>query len=300
MAEQAGEHAVVSVAVATLWSSPDAVRPVDAPALSSPSDARSWVAGMDKAAREDLDGRALTQLLLGERVLIEEVRDDWAKVVAVEQPADDLDARGYPGWLPADQLGEPGETGYELVVDATATALRDGPGGDVVISGVILGTRLVVLGRAERGWVPVAVPGQSEPAWALEADVAPMPTAAPSPADVLVIAERLIDVPYVWGGLSPYGIDCSGLVHLAHRRLGTVLPRDAADQAAATKSVNDDEVRPGDLYFFARGDKPIHHVGFVAGDGEMVHACSEHGKVLSERLAGHRAESLIATHHAVD
>lgn len=300
MAEQAGEHAVVSVAVATLWSSPDAVRPVDTPALGNPCDVRSWVAGMGKAARDDLDDRSLTQLLLGEQVLVEEIRDGWAKIIAVEQPADDLDARGYPGWLPADQLGEPGDTGYELVVDATATALRDGPGGDVVLSGVILGTRLVVVGRAERGWVPVAVPGQPEPVWALEADVAPMPTAAPSPADVLTVAERLIDVPYIWGGLSPYGIDCSGLVHLAHRRLGTVLPRDAADQAAATKSVNADQARPGDLYFFARDDKPIHHVGFVAAEGEMIHACSEHQKVLSEPLAGHRAETLVATHRAVD
>ena len=91
------------VAVATLWTSPDQVRPVDEPALWRPSRPRDWVEGMTAEERADLDGRTLSQLLLGERVQVAEVHGDWAQVVALGQPSS-RDSRGYPGWLPVDQL----------------------------------------------------------------------------------------------------------------------------------------------------------------------------------------------------
>src|SRR5687768_9705632 len=98
-----GGEAVVCVAVATLWSSPNAVRPVDEPALWVPSRPRDWVEAMSAEDRAGLNGRALTQLLLGERVTVLEVQGYWARVVAMAQPSS-LDPRGYPGWIPADQL----------------------------------------------------------------------------------------------------------------------------------------------------------------------------------------------------
>lgn len=81
----------------------EAVRPVDGPALSAGADIPTWVRGMD--TDQQVGDCVLSQLLLGERVLIDELRPDgWARVVAVEQPAAKLDPRGYPGWLPAGQL----------------------------------------------------------------------------------------------------------------------------------------------------------------------------------------------------
>src|SRR5262245_18641865 len=141
MAFAPGQEAAVRVAVATLWADPTSVRPVDAPALSVPSDARRWVTGL--SADERVDHGVLTQLLLGEPVRVTETRDGWVRVVAVEQPAGKLDPDGYPGWLPADQLASPSTVdGQRYVVDATATALRDSPSGDVVIAGVPIGTFL--------------------------------------------------------------------------------------------------------------------------------------------------------------
>ncbi len=89
---------VVRVPAATLWSRPDAVLPRDAPAVADEPDIPAWIAAMTPA--EQVDTPVVTQLLAGERVLVEEVRPDgWARVVALDQPADRLDPRGYPGWL---------------------------------------------------------------------------------------------------------------------------------------------------------------------------------------------------------
>lgn len=303
MSVEPGGIAVVRVAIATLWDRPENVRPVDAPALLPVTDIRRWVAGLD--ADEQIGTCVLSQLLLGERVLVEEVRPDgWARVVAIEQPAARLDARGYPGWLPREQLAPTRDTptAEELVVDATATALRDAPGGDVVLPGVIIGTRLAVAGPAYQGWRPVWAPGHERPLWALARDLAPLPTRPPHAEEVLAVAGRLLDVAYVWGGVSAYGIDCSGLIHLAWRRFGVRLPRDAGDQAGATTPLTLGDERPGDLYFFARPGRPIHHIGFVAappdrsGGRRMLHACYTRRRVVDEPLAGDRAATLVGTH----
>lgn len=297
-----GQQAAVRVAVATLWARPDAVRPADAPALGCRPDIRAWVTGLD--ADQKVGRGVLSQLLLGERVQVDRVEGAWAHVVALEQPAGKLDPRGYPGWLPVAQLA-PASTvdasGW-CVVDATATALRDSPAGDVMLPGVVLGTRLPLAGPPYRGWLPVWVPGAPEPVWALQRDLRAAAPEAPIAEQVLEVAARLLDVAYVWGGVSAYGVDCSGLVHLAWRRFGVRLPRDADDQAAATTPVALGEERAGDLYFFARPGRKIHHIGFVSAEPagpdrrRMLHACYNQRRVVDEPVRGERAATLVAAH----
>lgn len=308
VAVRADREAVVRVAVATLWAQPEQVRPVDAPALARRTDIAAWIAAM--TAEQRVGEVVLTQLLLGERVLVEQVRDDgWARVIAVEQPAAKLDPRGYPGWLPVEQLtpaledtdARPGHPA-SLVVDATATRLHAAPGGEVVIPGVILGTRLSPAGPARSGWRPVRVPGYDRPLWAVEGHLAALPASPPTAQEVLAVADRLRDVVYIWGGVSAYGIDCSGLVHLAWRRFGVRLPRDADDQAKATTPVPLGAERPGDLYFFARPGRQIHHIGIVTATPRpgnhrrMLHACYRNRRVLEERLPAERCATLVGVH----
>ncbi len=315
----AGAEAVVSVAVATLWTSPQAVREVDDPAVCVPARPRDWVEQMNAEQRADLNGRTLTQLLLGEHVLVLEVRGYWALVIALGQPSS-LDPRGYPGWVAADQLSTlegihaagvrvaarhrdrgsvQDRSGVWHVVVATATALRDDPDSALAVPGVTFGTRLMALGAPHDGWLPVAVPGRFEPAWAIEDDVAAVPPTPPDdPAEVLQWADRLREVPYIWGGVSAYGVDCSGLVHLAWRRFGVTVPRDAHDQATATTPVAVGQERPGDLYFFARPGQPIHHVGFVAGHPNgntryMLHADGTAGMVVLEEMSATHTQMLV-------
>ena len=300
---QPGREAVVRVPVATLWTAPEAVRPVDRPALAAAPDVAAWIAGMDRD--QQVGECVLSQLLLGERLLVTELRaDGWAHVVALEQPAAKLDSRGYPGWLPAAQLTappEPDPSATPLVVDATLTALRAAPDGPVALPGVVLGTRLAPTGRPVDGWRPVHAPGRPDPLWAPAGDLVPLPAERPEAKEVLAVAERLHDLTYVWGGLSSHGIDCSGLVRLAWRRYGVTLPRDADDQAEATTALALDEERPGDLYFFARPSRRIHHVGIVSSEphGEvrrMLHACYRQRRVLEEQLPEDRLATLVGVH----
>ena len=112
-----------------------------------------------------------------------------------------------------------------------------------------------------------------------------LPVADAPGADVLTLAAEHLGLPYLWGGTSPLGLDCSGLVHHVWRRLGVVVPRDADDQEAAAYPVTFGEERPGDLYFFAHPGRAVHHVGIVSAPGRMLHA-PETGRGIVEEALG--------------
>jgi cell wall-associated NlpC family hydrolase len=162
-------------------------------------------------------------------------------------------------------------------------------------------------GRAEvvAPWQPSSLDAAGYPGWVFVDDLGTTTGEAPAldvpdgtfPSgidDPVNLARTLLGTPYVWGGLSARGIDCSGLVHLVHRWLGTVVPRDARDQASALASVPVDEVRRGDLYFFARPERPVHHVALVVEPGVIVHASHRDGGVVEGPLAASgRSASLV-------
>ena len=236
----------VSVPVTTLWTSPDAPRPVDAAAIANQADPARWLAVLDARPQDDesgdgrlgLHGRVESQAVFGEPVLpISDVSaDGWVRVVCPWQPSR-LDPCGYPGWVRRSHLEDPGSA-----ADEPGLPVADAPG-----------------------------------------------------ADVLTLAAEHLGLPYLWGGTSPLGLDCSGLVHHVWRRLGVVVPRDADDQEAAAYPVAFGEERPGDLYFFAHPGRAVHHVGIVSAPGRMLHA-PETGRGIVEEALGPERE---ATRYAV-
>jgi gamma-D-glutamyl-L-lysine dipeptidyl-peptidase len=90
------------------------------------------------------------------------------------------------------------------------------------------------------------------------------------------VARRFLHAPYLWGGKSILGMDCSGLVQVVFQILGTVLPRDAKDQACQGVVVSSvDEAKPGDLAFFENENHSIIHVGIVSDSHQLIHASGE-------------------------
>jgi len=96
----------------------------------------------------------------------------------------------------------------------------------------------------------------------------PVPPSSTLGGQAVAIAEQYLGVPYVWGGASPSGFDCSGLVMYVYGRLGVSLPHNAAAQYSMGTPVPRDALEPGDLVFF----DGLGHVGIYVGGGSFIHA----------------------------
>ncbi len=114
---------------------------------------------------------------------------------------------------------------------------------------------------------------------------APPPGNASTGVQAVAIAMRYLGVPYVWGGASPSGFDCSGLTMYVYAQLGLSLPHYAASQYGMGVAVGRDQLQPGDLIFF-RG---LGHMGMYIGGGNFIHAPHTGDVVKISPLAGYYA-----------
>jgi cell wall-associated NlpC family hydrolase len=220
----------VRVPVANVWAAPNAGHlPLDPAAWPSPA--------VTYAMRIALVGHLPTQALYGERVRVLAHRPGWTEIAIPDQPSP-LNRLGYPGWVRSWQLG-PAPSGADRVVTARTARLA---------SGGLVGL------------------GSDVPAGAVAAaDVAALPRTR---ADLVRTAEQFRGLRYLWGGLSPWGYDCSGLTWAVYRAHGVTIPRDADAQFAAGTPVPLAQVKPGDLLFYEH--PVVGHVALAVGGGLMV------------------------------
>ena len=127
------------------------------------------------------------------------------------------------------------------------------------------------------GWARIRT-AYDYPGWVREEALDPQPPSRGSDpflsgkgGDPVDEARAYLGTPYEWGGMTERGIDCSGLVHMAYRRAGRLVPRDADQQEAAGEEVPESELRPGDLVCYDG------HIAFWLGDGRILHSTQREG-----------------------
>ncbi|SDQ36074.1 C40 family peptidase [Quadrisphaera sp. DSM 44207] len=128
--------------------------------------------------------------------------------------------------------------------------------------------------KVRRSLAGIAMAGGLAVGVALPAQAVLVPAAAaPAASSVLSVAAQYVGTPYVYGGTTPSGFDCSGYVQYVFKQVGVSLPRTANQQLGATQRISAGEAQPGDLVFFTSGGR-AYHVGIYAGDGKMYDAGS--------------------------
>ena len=233
--------ATVAVAVANVWAAPGTA--------TIPNDWHVWpTAAVSYEQRRALVGQMPTQVLYGEQVRVLERRGGWAHIAVPDQPSP-LDRRGYPGWVRSWQLGPVSKLKIaQTMVTARTARLANG-------TEIGFGSEIFV------GQVPAAA-------------TRALPRTR---ADLVRSAKQFLGLHYLWGGLSAWGYDCSGLTWAVYRTHGITIPRDADAQFAAGTPVPLSRVLPGDLLFY---ESPVvGHVSMAIGGGMMIEAPNSRSEV---------------------
>jgi cell wall-associated NlpC family hydrolase len=183
---------------------------------------------------------------------------------------------GYLGWTYLPYLTEtPVAQPTHLVVEPVAL-LREAPQATAALVTRILGGTALRVTAASQDWASVDLAG-GWCGWLPLGNLRPMTELPHEPGarreQLVADAFRMIGVPYLWGGSSAHGIDCSGLAQLLHRWIGLTLPRDADLQYQAGRPV-EPPFEPGDLLFFGeQGEqRSITHVGVSLGGWRIIHS----------------------------
>lgn len=210
----------------------------------------------------------VTQLLFGETVSLLEKKGTWRKIRCSWD--------GYTGW-----------TDHKLLLPITEKELSrytEHPAYSLELAQGIM---------AEDYFVPILM-GSSLPCYdgirldlgkkkyTFSGQVIQPSNQPPDSSRLLKIARKYLNAPYLWGGRSPFGIDCSGFSQMVFKMMGIPLLRDASQQVRQGEVVDFvEQAKAGDLAFFENKRNRIAHVGIVLPEGKIIHA---YGKVRIDQL----------------
>lgn len=255
------------------------------PAEARKSMALVSVSVTDMKKLPDYQSETVSQAMMGTPVEVTGKESYWYSIVTPE---------GYSGWtteqnivLLTEEAMEQWRQAERLIVrDYFALVTMAPADGAEVLSDCVMGNILVQDNTPEKnGFTPVMLP-DGRKGYVPSESVASLSkwmeaAAEPSGEDIVATARQFLGFPYLWGGLSPKGMDCSGLVKLCYFLNGIILLRDASQQIDTGEALDFSDVRnnlhPGDLVFFGRSatdtrGRSVSHVGISMGNGMMIHS----------------------------
>lgn len=205
-----------------------------------------------------------SQLLFGESIEVLDQQEEWTFVrMAYDQ---------YEGWISHKQWTEISPDYYEGLQTRPQT-----------VTGLSLHSMCLKVGKEE---IVNVLPGSTLPFFQeqqfqigeqsyLFIGEEGIPESGDFLQNLEETAQYYLNAPYLWGGRSLFGMDCSGFVQIVFKHLGIGLARDAKDQATQGTLVSFEEANPGDLAFFENPDGQITHVGLLLPDGDFIHASGQ-------------------------
>ncbi len=205
-----------------------------------------------------------SQVLFGDYFKVLEQTPNWSRI--------ELAFDGYNGWIDNKQ--------FRLIIENQYNALKESP--------VILNGDLIEYVTAANNLL--AIPIGADVSFLAHPDInidnytfeGLNVTGKKTRVDILQTAFMYLNSPYLWGGKTPFGIDCSGMVQMVYKLNGYQMLRDASQQATMGEALSFiEESEPGDLAFFDNDEGRIIHVGIIMEDNYIIHA---HGKVRIDRL----------------
>jgi cell wall-associated NlpC family hydrolase len=233
----------------------------------------------------------VSQAIYGSNVHLIEARGEWSRIETPDH---------YRGWTPSrylrivlagDGYASGGPTVQVESLFANIYADPDVTKHKAVIT-VPFEVKLEIVPEEAKaksaqhdGWIHVRLPGMTN-AWIQAGDV----TTDSKPLSIpqsIELAKRFVGLPYLWGGRSSFGYDCSGFTQMLVRARGLEMPRDADKQAAwsGVTRVGRKDLQPGDLLFFGSSEKEIDHTGMYIGDGQFIQAATnDHPVIQISRL----------------
>lgn len=160
----------------------------------------------------------------------------------------------------------------DVLCSVDVAAVRSEPSGDAERVTELLRGEPVAVEERRDGWARIRTV-YDYPGWVREEEIAGVD------GDPVEHARRYLGTPYLWGGMTERGIDCSGLVHMSYRWLGRLVPRDADQQEAAGTAVAEEELRPGDLITYGEdgGGDAATHIAFWLGNDRILHSTERDG-----------------------